>query len=195
MKLSELHINKKNPRLIGNEKFRKLCESIRTFPAMMELRPIVVNKEKMILGGNMRFKACQKLGYKEIPDNWVRIADKLTEEEQKRFTIEDNVTHGEWDMDLIKEWDEKELQEWGFDIKIKSDFEKEFELYDDLTCQYPIVKKYSEKYGAVIIIYDNEIDETYLITKLNLEIEKSYKSNNLGRSFVIDVKKFKENAG
>lgn len=99
MKLNAIRLNDKNPRLIKDDQFKKLVASIKDFPAMMELRPIVVNSEMKILGGNMRWRACKELGMTEIPDSWVRIADKLTEEEQRRFIIEDNVPFGEWDWD------------------------------------------------------------------------------------------------
>ena len=117
MKLSKLKVNPGNPRFIKDERFTKLVQSIKDFPQMMSLRPIVVNPEFTILGGNMRYKACQHLGMKEIPDEWVKIAEGLTEEEQKRFIIEDNVPFGEWDWDIIaNEWNTDELQAWGMDI-------------------------------------------------------------------------------
>jgi DNA modification methylase len=71
----------------------------------------------MILGGNMRYRACKELGIKEIPDTWIKIADSLTEEEQRRFVIEDNVPFGEWDWEVLaKEWDTAQLEEWGMDL-------------------------------------------------------------------------------
>ena len=97
MKLSEIHINPSNPRLIKDDRFKKLVKSIEEFPKMMELRPIVVDTDGMILGGNMRFKALQELKYKDIPDAWVKRGDDLTDDEKRRFIIEDNVPFGEWD--------------------------------------------------------------------------------------------------
>lgn len=133
MKLSRIKPNPNNPRLIKDEKFKKLVQSIKDFPAMMRLRPIVVNPEMMILGGNMRFKACQHLGMKEIPDDWLKIADGLTQEEEKRFIIEDNVPFGEWDWDILANiWDYEELQAFGLDIKdLKGTDEIVEELYND----------------------------------------------------------------
>jgi len=117
MKLTDIKPNKDNPRLIKDDRFKKLVQSIKDFPAMMALRPIVVNSEMIIMGGNMRYKACQELKMKEIPDEWVKIADGLTEEEQKRFIIEDNVPFGEWDFDILaNEWDADLLQEWGLEL-------------------------------------------------------------------------------
>jgi hypothetical protein len=117
MKLTDLKVNPANPRLIKDDKFKKLVQSIKDFPAMMSLRPIVVNTEMMILGGNMRYNGCKELKYKDIPDDWVKIADGLTPEEEKRFIIEDNVPFGEWDYDILaNEWDTDLLSEWGLEL-------------------------------------------------------------------------------
>ncbi len=93
---------------------------------MMSLRPIVVNSEGMILGGNMRYQALIALGYKEIPDNWVKVADQLNAEEERRFVIEDNVGFGDWDYDMLaNDWDSAELEAWGVDVwQNKDDKEK-----------------------------------------------------------------------
>lgn len=99
------------------ERFKKLCDSLRDFPAMMELRPIVVDKDYTVLGGNMRVRACQALGMKEIPASWVSVADKLTPEQTRRFVVEDNIGFGEWDFDaLANEFDVSELEAFGFDM-------------------------------------------------------------------------------
>jgi len=117
MNLSEIHINPSNPRIIKDERFKKLVKSIDEFPKMMALRPIIIDADGMILGGNMRFKALKELKYKDIPDAWVKRADELTEEEKRRFIIEDNVPFGEWDWDVLaNEWDSVELAEWGVEI-------------------------------------------------------------------------------
>ena len=118
MNISDLKIKDGNPRLIKDDKFKKLVQSIKEFPKMMELRPIIYDPATMeILGGNMRLKALQELKYKEIPDNWVKSASELTEDEKKRFLITDNVGFGEWDWDILaNEWDAEELKEWGMDL-------------------------------------------------------------------------------
>lgn len=84
---------------------------------MMELRPIVVDENGIILGGNMRFRALQELYGKtgEIPDTWVKRADELTEDQKKEFIIKDNVSFGDWDFDALKGWDEP-LDDWGLSI-------------------------------------------------------------------------------
>jgi hypothetical protein len=114
VKISEIKPNPNNPRLIKDEKFAKLVNSIKGFPEMLEIRPIVVNSDMIVLGGNMRLKACKEAGLKEIP---VIFADDLTEEQQREFIIKDNVGFGEWDWEMIaNEWDPEQLEDWGLDI-------------------------------------------------------------------------------
>lgn len=125
MKLSALKPNEDNPRKIDDKKLQKLINSLKEFPKMMELRPIIIDADSVILGGNMRYLALKELGYKNIPDEWVKRADTLTEEEKERFIIADNVGFGEWDWDLLTEdWDVDKLENWGLkkpDIQIKEE--------------------------------------------------------------------------
>jgi hypothetical protein len=121
MKLSDIKPNPNNPRLIKDDKFQKLVNSIREFPKMMSLRPMVVNSENIILGGNMRFKALKELGYKDIPDDWVKRADELTDDEARRFIIADNVEFGDDDWTaLIDGWDVEKLDDWGLKNPFKT---------------------------------------------------------------------------
>jgi hypothetical protein len=117
MKLSEIKPNPNNPRLIKDEKFKKLVKSIEEFPKMMSLRPMVINSDNIVLGGNMRLRALKELGYKEISEEWVKRAEDLTEDEARRFIIADNVGFGEHDWEMLaNEWDIEELCEWGLDV-------------------------------------------------------------------------------
>lgn len=117
MKLSAIKPNLDNPRLIKDEKFKKLVQSINDFPKMMELRPIIIDDDNIILGGNMRYRALQELKMKDIPDEWVKKASDLTDEEKKQFIIKDNVGFGEWNYDqLANEWNAEDLDRWGLDI-------------------------------------------------------------------------------
>ena len=117
MKTSQLKNNPNNPRLIKDDKFKKLCTSIEQFPKMMELRPIIIDENNIILGGNMRFNALKHLGYKELPAEWVKQASELTEEQKQEFIVKDNVGFGEWDWDILaNEWDTEKLQDWGLDL-------------------------------------------------------------------------------
>jgi DNA modification methylase len=114
VKISEVKANPNNPRLIKDDKFKKLVKSIQEFPEMLSLRPIVVNADMIVLGGNMRLKACKEAGLKEVD---IIKADDLTEEQQKQFIIKDNVGFGEWDWeDLANNWDTEQLTDWGLDI-------------------------------------------------------------------------------
>lgn len=116
--INEIKLNPNNPRIIKDDKFHKLVESVKSFPEMLELRPIVVNKDMIILGGNIRFKACKEAWYKEIP---VIVADNLTEEQEREFLIKDNVSGGEWDWDILaNEWDKEELEEWWLDVQFET---------------------------------------------------------------------------
>jgi len=116
MKLTEIKSNPNNPRVIKDHKFEKLKKSISEFPKMMELRPMVINDDNIVLGGNMRLKALKDLGYKEVPEEWVKRASDLTEEETRRFIIADNVGFGEHDWEMLaNEWDTEELEDWGLE--------------------------------------------------------------------------------
>lgn len=114
VKITEIQKNPDNPRLIKDNKFEKLVQSIKEFPEMLNLRPIVVNNEMVVLGGNMRLSACKEAGLKNVP---IIKADDLTEDQQKEFIIKDNVSFGEWDWDMLgNEWENTELGDWGLDV-------------------------------------------------------------------------------
>lgn len=127
MKLSKLKLNPTNPRIIKDDKFKKLVQSLKDFPEMMEKRPMVcvtdVDGKMFPIGGNMRLKALRELGMKEIPDSWVVLADDWTEEQRKEFTIKDNVGFGEWNFkDLQDGWEGvsiDDLNKWGIDVEIE----------------------------------------------------------------------------
>jgi DNA modification methylase len=114
VKIEKVLPNPSNPRIIKDDKFKKLVKSIQEFPQMLELRPIVVDADMVVLGGNMRLKACKAAGLTEVP---IVIADQLTPEQQAEFVIKDNVGFGEWDWDILaNEWDAELLQDWGLDL-------------------------------------------------------------------------------
>ena len=112
--IQEVRLNDTNPRYIKDHKFEKLVKSIKEFPQMLDLRPIVVNQDMIVLGGNMRLRACREAGLTEVP---IIYADNLTEEQQNEFIIKDNSSFGEWDWDILaNEWDTEQLIDWGMDI-------------------------------------------------------------------------------
>lgn len=119
VKISTVKTNPKNPRLIKDDKFKKLVKSIKEFPQMLELRPIVVDENNIVLGGNMRLKACLEVGLKEV---YIVKADDLTEQQKDEFIVKDNVGFGEWDWDILaNEWDTEKLQDWGLDLPVFMD--------------------------------------------------------------------------
>ena len=131
VKISQVKKNPNNPRIIKNDKFKKLVNSIKEFPEMLKLRPIVVDENMIVLGGNMRLKASKEAGLKEV---WIEIAEGLTEEQKKEFIVKDNVGFGEWEWDMLaNEWDSVQLAEWGLDVwqnedeKEKTEKDYEFE--------------------------------------------------------------------
>lgn len=112
LKITDIKVNPNNPRIIKDDKFKKLVESIKSFPEMLDIRPIVVNKDMIIIWGNMRYLACKEAWLKEIPV----IVAHLTEKQENEFIIKDNVSGGEWDWDILaNEWNNEELAEWGLD--------------------------------------------------------------------------------
>jgi len=118
MKLSQLKRNERNPRLIRDANFDRLKKSITEFGAvMMPLRPMVYDADNVIIGSNMRHAACLALGMKEVPDDWVKFAGDLTEEQKREFVVKDNSNFGEYDWSILaNQFDDLPLSDWGVDI-------------------------------------------------------------------------------
>ena len=170
--IGKIKPNTNNPRIIKDDKFQKLVKSIQEFPEMLLIRPIVVNDEMIVLGGNMRLKACQEAGIKEIP---IIKASNLTEEQQKEFIIKDNVGFGEWDWsDLANNWDANELSEWGLDIPGFAQLPSEDELIGEEKNKPPTMKITFE---SVEDLQQAEIDIRELIDR---KFPKAYFSVSAG---------------
>lgn len=160
VKIEKIKPNPTNPRVIKDDKFKKLVKSIQEFPQMLQLRPIVVNDEMIVLGGNMRLRACKEAGLKEVP---IIKASDLTEAQQKEFIIKDNVGFGEWDWDaLANEWDENNLVEWGLDVPVFKEenisdfFNADSDLSSDIDKKNKIILEYTEEdYLKVIEAFNN----------------------------------------
>jgi len=152
MLINEIKPNPNNPRIIKDHKFKQLVKSIQDFPQMLELRPIVIDENNMVLGGNMRLKACIEAGITDVP---VKQAKDLTEEQKKEFIVKDNVGYGEWDWDdLANNWDIEELTEWGLDIPNfdngdYADKNKELNI-DDIEDSMTINLKYTEEEYLIV---------------------------------------------
>ena len=203
MDIGQIKNHPDNPRVIKDEKFEKLVKSIQDFPEMLHIRPIVINNDFYVLGGNMRLKACKEAGLKLIP---VIKASDLTEEQQRKFMIKDNTNAGEWDFEGLDNWEPDFLEELELDMvteiapdvlekpEIEDDeFEKEVETYTDENCQLPITPNFHEKYSYFIILCDNEIDEQFIRNTFGLNVKHtSHKSTDDRLSNVISFEKLQE---
>ncbi len=128
VKINDIKNNPNNPRIIKDNKFKKLVKSIKDFPEMLEKRPIVVDENMIILGGNMRLKACLEAGLKEV---WIDVAEGWSEDQKKEFIIKDNVGFGDWDWDAIaNEWEQENLDDWGLDVW-QQPVEVDYSILDD----------------------------------------------------------------
>ena len=196
MKLDAIKPNPDNPRVLRDERFKKLKKSLEDFPEMMEKRPIVVDEDGMILGGNMRWKALQDIYGKagEVPDSWVSVAKGWSDEQKRQFVIKDNASFGEWDLGILQKWDLSELEDWGVDIKksvkdmTEDEFSKTFNGIKDDDAFYPIVPKYDEKHEVFIIVSDSEVDANYLRERLSMNKMRSYKNGKVSKSNIIHIK-------
>ena len=152
MLINEIKPNPNNPRIIKDHKFKQLVKSIQDFPQMLELRPIVIDENNMVLGGNMRLKACIEAGLKDVP---IKQAKDLTEEQKKEFIVKDNVGYGEWDWDdLANNWDAQELTEWGldipnFDVDVLEAKDDEFKIPNEIDTEFV--------YGDIIEIGEHRL--------------------------------------
>jgi len=190
VKISKIKNNPNNPRLIKDDKFKKLVKSVKEFPEMLEIRPIVVDKDNIVLGGNMRLRACQEAGLKEVH---IIQADKLTEKQQREFIIKDNVGFGEWDWDdLANEWDTDELEDWGLDLPLGYE---EIESTKDIPDIGEV--EFSEElfleHNYIVLYFDNALDwevaqEKYDIKKVKTPVTE--KSQKIGTGRVINGKNY-----
>lgn len=159
--------NKENPRYIKGDKFQKLVNSIREFPEMLDLRPIVVNQEMVVLGGNMRLKACTEAGLTEVP---IIIAEHLTEDQEKEFIIKDNSSFGEWDWDLLaNEWDLNDLEDWGLEIPNLDDQVDELEDGEEIELPQSVQVEPPKEY-ILIMAEPNSVDWEDLKETLQLKM-------------------------
>lgn len=183
LKVSEIKNNPNNPRLIKDDKFKKLVASIKEFPEMLDAREIVVNKDHVILGGNMRFKAAKEAGLKEVP---VKIVD-WDEDKQREFIIKDNVSGGEWDWDILaNEWDAEELDEWGLDTP------DDWGAGDDEPT--PVDDEVDEvDMSAIVVVAYNDINDLDKITDLyeleSIDMPSNVKDKIAGQRKVYVFKK------
>ena len=168
VKITEIKANPNNPRILKDDKFRKLVTSIEKFPEMADVRPIVVNMDMVVIGGNMRLRAMKEVGWKEAP---VQMVD-WTEEQQKEFIIKDNLGYGEWDWDdLANNWDEIQLTDWGLDIP---DFNKGI---DNEEGEIKISTELDQHSNYIVLKFNTDIDWLQVQSIFGLESTYSLRQN------------------
>lgn len=152
--IGEIKPNKDNPRIIKDNKFKQLVKSIKDFPQMLELRPIVVNDDMVVLGGNMRLKACKEAGLKEVS---IIKASELTPEQEKEFIVKDNVGFGEWDWDILaNEWNKFEIQDWGLSLPIFQDNLSNNDEYKGMNPDLELESFMNAEIKRLYLVYDSE---------------------------------------
>jgi len=200
VKISQVKSNPKNPRIIKDDKFKKLVKSIQEFPDMLNKRPLVVFTDTdgkfVVLGGNMRLKACKEIGLKEMP---IIVADEWTEEQKNEFLIKDNVGFGEWDWDMLaNEWDNEKLDEWGLDLPVDLSVteleaeEDDFEVPDEITTDIVLGDLF--EIGNHRLLCGSSIDTNHIDLLMNNEIpdlihtDHPYGMNAVSKSGVLKEK-------
>ena len=186
--ISKIQENKKNPRIIKGYKFDKLVKSIKDFPKMMELRPIIVNDQNVILGGNMRYKAAVEAGLTEV---FIVQAKDLTEKQQEEFIIKDNSSFGEWDWDLLaNEWEVKELSDWGLDLpKIYFDEDVEPNIDKDIF-DHELDTYINAKVKQITLYFNSDDYEETIKDLINIRDKESLEDNT--QVFLYLLKEYKE---
>tara|TARA_R100000329_G_scaffold35345_2_gene33216 strand:+ start:2107 stop:2703 length:597 start_codon:yes stop_codon:yes gene_type:complete len=172
---SKLNNNLENPRIIRSEKFKKLVQSIKNFPEMLKIRPIVVNKDLVVLGGNMRLRACIEAGIKEVYIQEVN----LSKEKEKEFIIKDNSSFGEWDWDILaNEWNVEELKDWGVNIPKWEDTNFDSDIEDTGDYDYPDDENLDTSHVKMVQLFLNTKTEPKF-KQYELKLREKYKTENL----------------
>jgi len=175
IKISKIKANPENPRVIKDDKFKKLVQSIKDFPEMLDIRPIVVDKNNMVLGGNMRLRACQKAGLTEVA---IIKADQLTEEQQREFIIKDNIGFGEWDWDaLANTFDAEDLESWGMDLPYNDDDVIEMNNPYNEETENVFATELDSESNYIVLKFTKDIDWIQAQTLFELKTETARRSN------------------
>lgn len=180
IKISDVKTNPNNPRVIKKDKFKKLVKSIKEFPQMLDIRPIVVNSEMVVLGGNMRLSACKEAGLKTVS---IIKAEDLTPEQQHEFIIKDNSNFGVWDWDMLaNNWDSETLNEYGIDVPQWSESEDKFdsEIEDTGEYDYPTDEMESSHVRMVQLYLNTTTEPIFRENELKLR-------NKLGTDNMTDT--------
>lgn len=152
IKLSKIKPNPANPRVIRDDKFQELVKSIKEFPEMLAARPVVVDDDWMVRGGNQRLKALMQLEYKEVPDEWIKKVSDFTPEQWHEFTIKDNVSFGQWDWGKLEGWNADSLNSWGLEVFKPSEVNLD-DFFEEQTGEPDVAKK------KIVLEYPDEDHE------------------------------------
>ena len=154
--INKIKLNSNNPRIIKDNQFEKLVQSIKDFPEMLDKRPIVVDEDFVVLGGNMRLEACKKAGLKQVT---IIKADNWTKEQKEKFIIKDNISFGDWDWDILaNDWDNKELKDWGLNVW-QPEENVDYSILDDVDLNKEIDTMYQQTKKSIILEYPAETFE------------------------------------
>tara|TARA_R110000868_G_scaffold265626_2_gene524527 strand:+ start:320 stop:919 length:600 start_codon:yes stop_codon:yes gene_type:complete len=182
VKLKEIKPNPNNPRYIKDEKFEKLKKSITDFPQMLTLKPLVVDENMVVLGGNMRLKALTELGIKEVE---IIKASDLTEEQKAEFIIKDNIGFGEWDWDILaNEWDSGLLDDWGMDVwQLDKNSDLNMVNTGDENDEWVGMPDFETKDNTlkIIVSFDNSYDREQFAKEHKIEFIKKQESAWMAR--------------
>jgi|TARA_R110000764_G_scaffold200622_1_gene285909 hypothetical protein len=174
VKLYKIKGNPRNPRIIKDDKFKKLVKSIKDFPEMLEKRPIIVDEELMVLGGNMRLKASAEAGLKEV---WIDVAEGWTQEQKDEFVVKDNVNFGEWDWAMLgNEWNTIKMTEWGLDVWENQDDKNNLDAELEWSGMPEFKNDDLSPARQVIVSFKTEEDVKLFSNLLNQEITSKTKS-------------------
>lgn len=173
--IKDIRENEFNPRFISESKFKKLVKSIKDFPQMLEKRPIVVDEDMVVLGGNMRLKACLEAGLTEV---YISVADGWTEEQKQEFIIKDNVSFGQWDWDILaNNWDNASVVEWGLDLP-KWENDLDFEMNTDIDESYEYPDDLEKSHVKMVQLFLNTETEP-VFRKMELELRSLLNTDNV----------------
>lgn len=183
--IQEVKENEFNPRFISESKFKKLVKSIKEFPQMLEKRPIVVDEEMVVLGGNMRLKACLEAGLNEV---YISVAEGWTEQQKQEFIIKDNVSFGQWDWEILaNNWESASVVEWGLDLP-KWENDLDFEMNTDIDESYEYPDDLEKSHVKMVQLFLNT-DTEPKFRKMELELRSVFNTDNLTDTVFEAIKK------
>ena len=176
--------NPDNPRVIKDEKFKQLVKSLKGFPEMLKIRPIVVDESMMILGGNMRLNACKEVGMKKV---WINIVEDWTDRQKKEFIIKDNVGFGEWYWDVLaNDWEAQDLSDWGLDVwNVDNDL---FDVEENNEDKSPSGS--DDNYSVFELIMEHK-NKLLLFSVLN-DVKKEFNFDKIEQSLIHIINNYKK---